>query len=53
MAPNLVGAGRTAGFVMDKAGGYIERRANRRWATRREQEYIKKNYVDRQLEAAP
>lgn len=33
-APNLVGAGRTLGLLIDKAGGWLQRRMNLR-ATRR------------------
>ena len=32
-APNLVGAGRTLGLVIDRGGSWLERLANR-WATR-------------------
>ena len=57
-APNLVGAGRTLGLAIDKAGSWLERCANR-WATRRGHgpheaaEAIRKIQADRILVAIP
>ena len=55
-ASNLVGAGRTLGLAIDKAGSWLERCANR-WATRRGHgphevaEAIRKIQADRTLVA--